>query len=102
MISLYFRAGCCPMRQSLVVGTMRTAKLFQNGQSQAVRLPKEFRFNGEQVYVQRMGSAVVLLPFDAPWQALFDGVQLFTADFVDPQPRDPQEGDPRGGDAHGD
>ena len=51
---------------------MKTAKLFQNGQSQAVRLPKEFRFNGDQVYVQRMGNAVVLLPFDAPWQALFD------------------------------
>ncbi|MCB0158356.1 MAG: antitoxin [Caldilineaceae bacterium] len=62
---------------------MKTAKLFQNGQSQAVRLPKEFRFDGDQVYVQRVGNAVVLLPFDAPWQALFDGVQLFTDDFVD-------------------
>ena len=62
---------------------MKTAKLFQNGQSQAVRLPKEFRFDGDQVYVQRMGNAVVLLPFDAPWQALFDGLQLFTTDFAE-------------------
>ena len=46
-------------------------------------MPKEFRFDGDQVYVQRMGNAVVLLPFDAPWQALFDGLQLFTTDFAE-------------------
>ena len=44
------------------VMTMKTAKLFQNGQSQAVRLPKEFRFEGEEVFIKKSGSAVVLIP----------------------------------------
>ncbi|MBN2825500.1 MAG: AbrB/MazE/SpoVT family DNA-binding domain-containing protein, partial [Campylobacterales bacterium] len=40
-----------------------TAKLFQNGQSQAVRLPKEFRFEHlKEVTIKKMGSAVVLIP----------------------------------------
>ena len=42
---------------------MQTAKLFPNGQSQAVRLPKEYRFEGDRVYIQRVGEAVVLLPY---------------------------------------
>jgi len=62
---------------------MKTAKLFQNGQSQAVRLPKEFRFEGDQVYIQRLGNGVVLLPYAAPWESLFDSLDLFTEDFVD-------------------
>jgi len=61
---------------------MQTARLFPNGQSQAVRLPKEFRFDGERVYIQRRGSAVILLPFHAPWQALLDSLAEFTPDFA--------------------
>ncbi|MBI5782829.1 MAG: AbrB/MazE/SpoVT family DNA-binding domain-containing protein [Gammaproteobacteria bacterium] len=41
---------------------MHTAKLFANGKSQAVRLPKEFRFEGNEVVVKRLGSAVLLFP----------------------------------------
>ena len=63
---------------------MKTAKLFRNGQSQAVRLPKEYRFDGDQVYIRRVGNAVVLLPVDAPWQTLFDSLSLFTEDFAKP------------------
>jgi len=62
---------------------MVTAKLFQNGQSQAVRLPKEFRFEGDRVVIKRIGSAVVLLPYREGWQALFDSLDLFTDDFLD-------------------
>jgi antitoxin VapB len=62
---------------------MKTAKLFQNGRSQAVRLPKEFRFEGNQVYIRRMGSAVVLLPFRFPWQTLFDSLGKFSDDFME-------------------
>jgi len=39
---------------------MDTAKLFQNGQSQAVRLPKEFRFAGEEVFIKKVGHTVIL------------------------------------------
>ena len=38
---------------------METAKLFQNGQSQAVRLPKKYRFKGDKVIIKRVGNAVV-------------------------------------------
>lgn len=41
---------------------MQTAKLFQNGQSQAVRLPKSFRFEGTEVTVKRVGEGILLLP----------------------------------------
>jgi antitoxin VapB len=44
-----------------------TAKLFQHGRSQAVRLPKEFRLPGKEVRVRRLGAAVVLEPIGAPF-----------------------------------
>jgi antitoxin VapB len=61
---------------------MQTAKLFQNGKSQAVRLPKEFRFMGDRVYLKRVGNALVLLPYDTPWQPLVDSLALFSDDFM--------------------
>ncbi len=61
---------------------LETAKLFTNGRSQAVRLPKEFRFEGTQVFIKRVGQAVVLLPYHDPWQTLFDSLDLFTDDFM--------------------
>ncbi|MDR3075786.1 MAG: type II toxin-antitoxin system VapB family antitoxin [Synergistaceae bacterium] len=42
--------------------TASVAKIFQNGQSQAVRLPKEFRFDTDEVFISREGDKVVLLP----------------------------------------
>ncbi|MHB1311869.1 MAG: antitoxin [Gemmatimonadaceae bacterium] len=44
---------------------VKKAKLFANGRSQAVRLPKEFRFAGAEVYIERRGDAVILTPADA-------------------------------------
>jgi antitoxin VapB len=41
---------------------METAKLFMNGRSQAVRLPKSFRFEGREVYIKRTEEGVLLLP----------------------------------------
>jgi len=66
---------------------MQTAKLFPNGSSQAVRLPKEFRFDGDQVYVKRVGNGVMLLPYTAPWQTLIDSLDLFTPDFGQTEPK---------------
>lgn len=62
---------------------LETAKLFQNGQSQAVRLPKEFRFQGDEVYIKKVGNAVVLLPVDRPWQTWLESLDLFSADFME-------------------
>lgn len=61
---------------------MKTAKLFQNGQSQAVRLPKEFRFEGDEVFIKRVGNAVILLPIADSWDILFDSLDLFDDDFL--------------------
>lgn len=63
---------------------MDTAKLFQNGQSQAVRLPKEYRFKGSRVVINKVGNAVVLFPLDNPWQILEEGLRRFSADFMSP------------------
>ncbi len=59
---------------------METAKLFMSGNSQAVRLPKQFRFAGNEVAIKRVGNAVILLPKDDPWQVLFDALAGFPAD----------------------
>lgn len=61
---------------------MKTAKLFSNGQSQAVRLPKDFRFKGDAVYIKRSGSAVVLIPLVNSWDSLFGSVEKFSKDFM--------------------
>lgn len=60
---------------------MKTAKLFQNGQSQAVRLPKEFRFSGNEVFIKRVGNAVILFPIANSWDILIDSLDLFDKDF---------------------
>ncbi|HZG68068.1 MAG TPA: type II toxin-antitoxin system VapB family antitoxin [Herpetosiphonaceae bacterium] len=70
---------------------MRTARLFQNGQSQAVRLPKEFRFSGDRVYIKRVGSAVVLLSYEEPWEPLIASITLFSEDFMDTREEPPQQ-----------
>jgi antitoxin VapB len=61
---------------------MDTAKLFMNGRSQAVRLPKEFRFEGEEVFIKKVGEAVILIPYHSPWSTLIESLGLFSADFM--------------------
>lgn len=60
---------------------METAKLFVNGRSQAVRLPKEYRFEGDEVFIKRVGDAVVLLPRRG-WGTLFGALEQFEPGFV--------------------
>lgn len=61
---------------------METAKLFQNGNSQAVRLPKEFRLPGDKVKIFRKGNQVILEPFEAGWDVLFESLADFPDDFM--------------------
>ncbi len=60
---------------------MKTAKLFKNGQSQAVRLPKEFRMAGTEVYIKKQGETIVLLPKERSWEPLFESLNHFEKDF---------------------
>ena len=61
---------------------MRTAKLFKNGRSQAVRLPKEFNFPGDDVFIQKVGDTVILFPKDKVWETFLNGLYGFTDDFM--------------------
>ena len=61
---------------------METAKLFSNGQSQAVRLPKAYRFSGTEVYVKKIGNTVMLFPKDQEWETFLEGLNSFSDDFM--------------------
>ncbi|MCP9793554.1 AbrB/MazE/SpoVT family DNA-binding domain-containing protein [Vulcanococcus limneticus Candia 3B3] len=61
---------------------MDTARLFQSGRSQAVRLPKDYRFSGSEVAVKHFGNGVLLLPIEDPWQTLEAGLEAFEPGFV--------------------
>ncbi len=61
---------------------MNTAKLFKNGKSQAVRLPKQFKFQGNEVYIKRIGRNVILIPKDDPWESLISSLNDFSDDFM--------------------
>ena len=59
---------------------MMTAKIFENGRSQAVRLPKKFRFEADEVIVQRIGKSVLLTPKEDMWETFMNGINAFSDD----------------------
>jgi len=61
---------------------MKTAKLFQNGQSQAVRLPKDFRFDDDHVFIKKSGNVVILIPAKGSWETLMKSLDKFSPDFM--------------------
>lgn len=62
---------------------MMTAKLFENGRSQAVRLPKECRFPGDEVMINKVGDIVVLIPKENKWAGFLNSLEFFSDDFMD-------------------
>ncbi len=61
---------------------MMTAKLFENGRSQAVRLPKECRFDADEVAINKVGDIVILMPKENKWSGFLKSLQLFSDDFM--------------------
>lgn len=61
---------------------MQTAKIFQNGRSQAIRIPKEFQFEGTEVIIQKHGDAVILVPHEKAWAVFLEGLNGFSSDFM--------------------
>jgi antitoxin VapB len=61
---------------------METAKIFYSGNSQAVRLPKEYRFTGSEVGIKKTGNAVILFPKDKMWDTMLEGLNGFSDDFL--------------------
>ena len=60
----------------------RTAKLFRNGRSQAVRLPREFRFEGDEVRIRKVGEGVLLEPRITDVSQWFAQLDRFKSDFM--------------------
>jgi len=70
------------------------AKIFMNGRSQAVRLPKEFRFDTDEVYITKQGSSVIITEKKPTWDEFFDSKPVFNDDFLkDRLDSKPQERD---------
>ncbi len=62
---------------------MKTAKIFKSGNSQAVRLPKEFQFKGDEVFIKKVGRGVILIPKDDPWEIFEQSLSEFTEDYLE-------------------
>ena len=61
---------------------METAKIFENGRSQAVRLPKECRFSADEVMVNKIGEIVLLFPKTDKWDSFMKAIEMFSDDFM--------------------
>ena len=53
---------------------MKEAKVFKSGNSQAIRLPKEYRLNVESVHINKIGNLLILIPKDDPWKNFIEGI----------------------------
>jgi len=62
---------------------METAQLVRRGRSQAVTLPEGYGFEGDTVFIKRVGDAVVLMPKEDTWSVLFDSLDRFSEDFME-------------------
>ena len=75
---------------------MLTSKVFVSGNSQAVRLPKEFQVKDKELYIQKIGKAIILIPKDDPWSAFEKSFSQFSDDFF-AEGRNQPEMQPRSG-----
>lgn len=61
---------------------MLTAKVFENGRSQAVRIPKEYRFEEDEVSISKVGQVLLLFPKNDNWSTFSQALDMFTEDFM--------------------
>ena len=83
------------MVDDITVLKTATAKLFWSGRSQAVRLPKDFRFRGEEVRIRRHGNAVILEPVADDWVWLDAIAGKLDDDFVEAVKEQPEQQESR-------
>ena len=62
---------------------MMTAKIFENGGSQAVRLPKEYRFDANEVSINKIGNIVLLSPKSDKWESVLQAIDMFSEDYLE-------------------
>jgi antitoxin VapB len=64
------------------VSLVKTTKIFRSGNSQAVRIPKEFQMEGDEVEIQKKGDSLILRPKKKSWTSLLESLETFTEDFM--------------------
>ncbi|HEV8342984.1 MAG TPA: type II toxin-antitoxin system VapB family antitoxin [Candidatus Binatia bacterium] len=69
---------------------MKTAKIFRSGNSQAVRIPKEFQMEGAEVEILKKGASLVLRPKRKSWAAFIESLEKFTDDFMEGDRKQPR------------
>ena len=74
------------IRRSIV----KTAKIFRSGNSQAVRIPKEFQMTGREVEILKKGACLVLRPKKTSWAVLVESLEKFTDDFMESGRKQPR------------
>lgn len=74
---------------------MLTAKIFENGRSQAVRIPKEYRFNTNEVLINKIGDIVVLIPKKSRYSTFVEALDMFSDDFMEEGRQQPANYDKR-------
>ena len=80
MEKIYIMVYTNGVRKELI--NMMTAKVFENGRSQAVRLPKEYRFTTDEVAVNKIGDIVLLMPKTDKWSSFMQAIDMFSDDFM--------------------
>lgn len=68
---------------------MNTAKISTDGIHQIVILPEGFKITGTEVYIKKVGNAIVLIAKDNPWQSLFESLEQFSDDFMSTREQPP-------------
>lgn len=71
------------------MATRKKTKLFMSGNSQAVRIPREFKLEGDEVEIQRRGNTLVIRQKKQTWQPLTESLAMFSDDFMEDGRRQP-------------
>ncbi len=61
---------------------MLSSKVFISGNSQAIRLPKEYQVEDKELYIQKIGNTIILFPKNKPWEAFENSLNEFAEDFM--------------------
>ena len=61
---------------------MNTVKVFQSGNSQAVRIPMEYKINEKELFINKIGNTIMLFPLNDPWKLFRESLDIFSDDFL--------------------
>ena len=62
---------------------MTSIALINKGNSQTLKIPSKYKIKSNKIYIKKIGNALYLIPFDNPWQSLFDSLKKFSDDFLE-------------------